>query len=256
MIENLNIENIESFMYLNEVRKRKIIKLDRAIWFISENMDANEFSGIIKEIKQKNISINKIWLVVSINETISIENNWFRNINLFKRLPWKLIEVYVNSDVRDNIMIPYAIDELYFKKSSKFIFLKPTDQFLSYEKNFVNPNWFNEDYFISTGVGVIFYENKSAHKVRAREYNSIKLKISKGDIFHSGVMIRVEKWSQMLIEFNENQNYYLSIEDLNKWNSLCFIEKTSSGILLDPVCVKRMYERWNDLNLYLKYPNI
>ena len=49
LVKCMDINLIETFLYLKEVKRREIKELDRVIWFIHEDMDEDEF---IEEMKQ------------------------------------------------------------------------------------------------------------------------------------------------------------------------------------------------------------
>ena len=257
LVEDMNVEAIESFLYLKEIKNRNIKHLDRAIWIISERINAKNIQEEVKNIKKLDITIKKLWLIFNSDESFSILKNFFKNRDLFSSLPFNSIEVYINSEFQNNIISCYYLDIRILKRNSTFIHLNPTDQIFNFKQFFLKPNKFSEDVFISGSKGFIAVDNWLAERWVLKKFRSINMKINRKNIYHTGVKIKITKWSQMMIEFNDNDlEDYCNVEEANKIWSTDIFKSDIPSLMIDPAWVERVYEKWNDFESYLRYPQI
>ena len=201
LIENANVDRIESFLYINEIKNRNIEMLDRVIWIIGEDMNPDRFSENIDEIKNKNISINTISLVFDSNEALDIRNQNFKHNDLFKNLPWKSIEVFVNSQIQSNIIALSYLNIKVYNLTVKFVHIKPNDSIWKYDQYFTEPHWFIDDYSIlNLNKTLIYLVNSNQLWWSQEDWKSIKVNASMRSLNNSGVMIKIRKCNQMIID--------------------------------------------------------
>ena len=258
LIEDLNIESLESFLYLNEIKKRKIKYLDRAILFINENMDPNEFDREIITLEQTDITLNKICWVLSIYDSLNFKKDEFSHIKWFKKeLPWELIEIFANSKTQENIMMPFLIYPYDLYNSYNFIYIKPDDWFIDYKQNFHKSACFDNDYFISAHEGLMVIDNCSKGKWKLWKFSSLMLKTEYENIYHARNMVRIINWNQMLIETKvDDAQYSPTTEEVNRMKTEWKWYEKLSGLTINPTWIKSIYEDRDNSKLYLKYPNI
>ena len=100
----LNVRSMNSFIYLEELSKRKVNFWDKVIAVISDNMDSKSFASDIDLIRKNKQNINKIWLISECYQWFKIHQRVFPHKDLFINMPWKSVNVFVNSQIEKYII--------------------------------------------------------------------------------------------------------------------------------------------------------
>ena len=93
---NIDVVRIDTMIYLDEVKFRKIQYVGRVVWIIREDMDVNNFLEHINFNQENNINVDCISLVLDYRDELKLINKTFKHYSLISCLPWRTIEIFVN----------------------------------------------------------------------------------------------------------------------------------------------------------------
>ena len=118
-------------------------------------------------------------------------------------------------------------------------------------------NWNKNDCFFSGRKKVsIVWNNIDARKKSFISWKSLRVNLLKEDYDYIGALIKVEFWSQMVIEFDEDShlvspNELHSIYEIAKQNT-----NSDNWILIDPEWIQTICIKENDPYHHVKFSNI
>ena len=252
----LNVKSIWSFLYLEEVKNRKVKTWDRVIAFISEEMDVKSFTEHINQIRKKSISINKIWLILRFDEWINTENKYFSHLKSFINMPWKSVEVFVNSQLKLNIIAWDFFETNTYERKWRVIHLKPSDNIFEYEKYFKKDLWRLSDWHISGNKHVrIIWRNHNKNLKWWIILKSIKVNLQNDDYKEEGSTIQLLGWNQLIVEHNLQYEHHCNNEFLNKYRSSNISKIDKTWMLIDPNWIEYIWNLNRDL-CNLRFKNV
>ena len=94
---NLHIDNINSFLYSNELSNRNIRFVNRIIYIFGRDYPSIKLKEVKEIIKWKGIKVNKISILLNHDKAFKIEKKYSSVLSSLNDLKLDLIEVYVSS---------------------------------------------------------------------------------------------------------------------------------------------------------------
>ena len=255
---NLSVGWLRSFLYIDEVKNRNISCVDRVVVIIGENMNVNRFKKKLSEIETKNIKVNWFWFVLDSSKTFETQNFIFTNYQIYENLKCKLIEVFVNSEFNTNI-IAYVYLYLYFLNiNSKVVHLKPSDKIWNYQEFFRGSLLDEADFHFSstknTKLVIRSEEGSFSAPVRCK---SIQWNLKANEEQYAFSMIKVRKWSQMVVELDSLQIDDTNIGLVNKYNAIkSNLHINEICIFVDEDCIQKIWRKTVNVNIWTYYKNL
>ena len=239
---NIDVVRIDSMIYLDEVKFRKIKHIGRVVWIIREDMEVDNFLEHINFIQEKNINVDCISLVLDYRDELRLRNDTFKHYSLISCLPWRTIEIFVNSQHDKNAIAFDYFKAYYFKNPTKVIHLNSKNKIWNYDKYFQSSESSNNDLFWEgiDEVSVSWINDETLIHSRVK-WKSVKLNVNSANFDIVWGMLKTRKLNQIIIEFDQESGICYSNKFSSKWPSNSLWSNMQTSIYIDLDSIQKIY---------------
>ena len=163
---DLNVVSLNSYLYLDQINKRKIKYVDKIIVNWNDEINTEDITMSLKYIEDNSIVVNCLILLFDTNYKINIDqDNWIHS-KLFNSVQIKSINYYLNSTHWENIHSCFYFCQNQVNNKQKYLLIKPDEDIFLLERE-SNIHWDVKRELMKfwlTGDSFIFGYNKSLNK--------------------------------------------------------------------------------------------
>ena len=142
-------------------------------------------------------------------------------------------------------------------KKWELIHIRPEDNIWEHDKYFKKSNWKLNDYHISTYKNIyIFSENLVAPVHASFIAESISWNLDNDHIDNFWDLVRIKKWNQMILKFNEESRLKYWTDFNNKYLATKKLKERSTWIYIEPNWITNLYKKSMFSNMYLDFERL